>query len=68
MNRKNGGVVTGQPTDKHEGDMEKAWDDRTKALAACLEALLEVHRARNRTAAANDADRSSSPGKPPRQR
>jgi hypothetical protein len=46
-----GAVVTGQPIEKNESQSDKdpespgarAWDARTAALAARLEALLEQH-------------------------
>ena len=65
-----GAVVTGQPTDKNERQNDKdrqdtgarSWDDRTAALAARLEALLEQHRGQQGEDAAGQA--GTSPARP----
>ena len=64
--------MTGQPTEKNESQSDKdrvqagarAWDERTSALAARLEALLEQHRGQQGAGGGGDAN--PPPAGPPR--
>ena len=60
--------MTGPPTEKNDSQNDdrktKAWDERTRALAARLQALLEQDRAQGRDA----EDRDRQPPAPTRRR